>query len=191
MGGLITYHRTDSTTLSDKALNESARVIREMFGGEYLRRPRRYQTRVKNAQEAHEAIRPTDFRLAPSQLEGFSIRRAQGLRVDLEADDGVADGGRPRPAHVLEISAQGPKGETAVLTASGKAIEFAGFRRAYVEGSDDPAAELEEQEAILPQCAVAIAFSWKAARPSTAMTLLGPSRSGTRPRRRRASRKRR
>ena len=50
----------------------------------------------------------------------------------------------------LEISAQGPAGETAVFTASGKAIEFAGFRRAYVEGSDDPAAELEEQEAILP-----------------------------------------
>ncbi len=69
MEGLITYHRTDSTTLSDKALNESARVIREMFGGEYYDAPRRYQTRVKNAQEAHEAIRPTDFRLAPSQLE--------------------------------------------------------------------------------------------------------------------------
>ena len=51
-------------------MNESARVIREMFGGEYYDSPRRYQTRVKNAQEAHEAIRPTDFRLAPSQLEG-------------------------------------------------------------------------------------------------------------------------
>jgi DNA topoisomerase-1 len=54
----------------------------------------------------------------------------------------------------MEISAQGGAGETAVLTASGKAIEFAGFRRAYVEGSDDPAAELEEQEAILPQAKV-------------------------------------
>src|SRR4029453_6464171 len=60
MEGLITYHRTDSTTLSDKALNESARVIREMFGAEYYDGARRYQTRVKNAQEAHEAIRPTD-----------------------------------------------------------------------------------------------------------------------------------
>src|SRR5687768_7072716 len=69
VGGLITYHRTDSTTLSEKALGESARVIKEMFGGEYYDGPRRYQTRVKNAQEAHEAIRPTDFRLAPSQLE--------------------------------------------------------------------------------------------------------------------------
>ena len=69
MEGLITYHRTDSTTLSDKALQESARVIREMFGAEYYDTPRRYQTRVRNAQEAHEAIRPSDFRLAPSQLE--------------------------------------------------------------------------------------------------------------------------
>src|SRR5688500_11558205 len=67
--GLITYHRTDSTTLSEKALTESSKVIREMFGGEFYDAPRRYQTRVKNAQEAHEAIRPTDFRLAPSQLE--------------------------------------------------------------------------------------------------------------------------
>jgi hypothetical protein len=97
MEGLITYHRTDSTTLSDKALQESARVIREMFGAEYYDCPRRYQTRVKNAQEAHEAIRPTDFRLAPSQLERGARRgRPQDLRTDLEADDGVPDGGRAR-----------------------------------------------------------------------------------------------
>ncbi|HSP90015.1 MAG TPA: type I DNA topoisomerase, partial [Vicinamibacterales bacterium] len=69
--GLITYHRTDSTTLSEKALGESARVIREMFGAEYYTGPRRYQTRVKNAQEAHEAIRPTDFRMAPKDLEQY------------------------------------------------------------------------------------------------------------------------
>ena len=99
MEGLITYHRTDSTTLSDKALQESARVIREMFGAEYHDSPRRYQTRVKNAQEAHEAIRPTDFRLAPSQLEGvLDSDDLQRLRVGLEADDGVANGRRPCPA---------------------------------------------------------------------------------------------
>jgi DNA topoisomerase-1 len=155
MEGLITYHRTDSTTLSDKAINESARVIREMFGGEYYDGPRRYQTRVKNAQEAHEAIRPTDFRLAPSQLEG--VLEADDLRIyELIWKRTMAS--QMVDARVLrttlEVSAQGPAGETAVFTASGKAIEFAGFRRAYVEGSDDPAAELEEQEAILPQCKV-------------------------------------
>jgi DNA topoisomerase-1 len=155
MEGLITYHRTDSTTLSDKALQESARVIREMFGGEYYDAPRRYQTRVKNAQEAHEAIRPTDFRLAPSQLEG--TLDADDLKVyELVWKRTMAS--QMVDARVLrtavEISAQGSDGDVAVLTASGKAIEFAGFRRAYVEGSDDPAAELEEQEAILPQCSV-------------------------------------
>ena len=155
MEGLITYHRTDSTTLSEKALQESARVIRQMFGGEYYDGPRRYQTRVKNAQEAHEAIRPTDFRLAPSQLEG--ILDGDDLKLyDLVWKRTMAS--QMVDARVLrttiEMSAAGPGGETAVLTSSGKAIEFAGFRRAYVEGSDDPAAELEEQETILPQCRV-------------------------------------
>ena len=155
MEGLITYHRTDSTTLSDKAINESARVIREMFGAEYYDAPRRYQTRVKNAQEAHEAIRPTDFRLAPSQLEGVldaDLLRIYELVWKRTMASQMADARVLRT--LLEISAQGSNGEMAVLTASGKAIEFAGFRRAYVEGSDDPAAELEEQEAILPQCKV-------------------------------------
>jgi DNA topoisomerase I len=153
--GLITYHRTDSTTLSDKALNESARVIHEMFGSEYYDGARRYQTRVKNAQEAHEAIRPTDFRLAPSQLEGAldpDDLRIYELIWKRTMASQMVDARVLRTT--LEISAQGPAGETAVFTASGKAIEFAGFRRAYVEGSDDPAAELEEQEAILPQCSV-------------------------------------
>ena len=155
MEGLITYHRTDSTTLSDKALQESARVIREMFGAEYYDSPRRYQTRVKNAQEAHEAIRPTDFRLAPSRLE--RVLESDDLKVyeliwKRTMASQMVDARVQRTT--LEISADGPGGDVAVLTASGKAIEFAGFRRAYVEGSDDPAAELEEQETILPQCTV-------------------------------------
>jgi DNA topoisomerase I len=181
MEGLITYHRTDSTTLSDKALNESARVIREMFGGEYYDGARRYQTRVKNAQEAHEAIRPTDFRLAPSQLEG--VLDTDDLRIyELIWKRTMAS--QMVDARVLrttvEISAQGPAGETAVFTASGKAIEFAGFRRAYVEGSDDPAAELEEQEAILPQCSVGERIHRDG---STSITLLGaePKRHETVP----------
>jgi DNA topoisomerase I len=155
MEGLITYHRTDSTTLSDKAIQESARVIREMFGAEYYDGPRRYQTRVKNAQEAHEAIRPTDFRLAPSQLE--RVLDSDDLKIyELIWKRTMAS--QMVDARVLrttiEMSARGTGGDVAVLTASGKAIEFAGFRRAYVEGSDDPAAELEDQETILPQCKV-------------------------------------
>ena len=179
--GLITYHRTDSTTLSDKALNESARVIREMFGSEYYDGARRYQTRVKNAQEAHEAIRPTDFRLAPSRLEGTldpDDLRIYELIWKRTTASQMVDARVLRTT--LEISAQGAAGETAVFTASGKAIEFAGFRRAYVEGSDDPAAELEEQEAILPQCSVGDRIDRDG---STAITLLGtePKRHETVP----------
>jgi DNA topoisomerase-1 len=184
--GLITYHRTDSTTLSEKALAESARVIREIFGGEYYDGPRRYQTRVKNAQEAHEAIRPTDFRLTPAQLEGaldIDELRIYELIWKRTMGSQMVDARVRRTT--LEISAQGPGGETAVLTASGKAIEFAGFRRAYVEGSDDPVAELEEQEAILPQCAVgdSIAAASQGASPDGGITLvdMAPKRHETTP----------
>ena len=155
MEGLITYHRTDSTTLSDKALEESGRVIREMFGADYHDGPRRYQTRVKNAQEAHEAIRPTDADQAPSRLEGVLDRdefRIYELIWKRTMASQMVDARVLRTS--IEISTTGPNGERAVFGASGKAIQFPGFRRAYVEGSDDPAAELEEQEAILPQCAV-------------------------------------
>ncbi len=153
--GLITYHRTDSTTLSDKAINESARVIRDMFGSEYYDAPRRYQTKVKNAQEAHEAIRPTDFRQTPQRLA--AILESDELRLyDLIWKRTM--GSQMVDARVvkttLEITAQTGDGDSAVFTASGKAIEFAGFRRAYVEGSDDPEAELEDQETILPTCHV-------------------------------------
>jgi len=179
--GLITYHRTDSTTLSEKALQESARVIKEMFGAEYYSDPRRYQTRVKNAQEAHEAIRPTDFRLAPAQLE--SILDPDDFKIyELIWKRTMAS--QMLDARILrtliEISARGTDGETAVLTAGGKAIEFAGFRRAYVEGSDDPAADLEEQETILPQCAVGDRIHVDG---STAIMLLGtePKRHETTP----------
>ncbi len=169
MEGLITYHRTDSTTLSDKALNESARVIREMFGDNYYSGPRRYQTKVKNAQEAHEAIRPTDFRLAPSELQ--RVLDADDLKLyELVWKRTMAS--QMVDARVLrtsvEFSATGPDGETVILTASGKAIEFAGFRRAYVEGSDDPAAELEEREAILPQMSAGERID----RQNTAVTLI-------------------
>jgi DNA topoisomerase-1 len=178
--GLITYHRTDSTTLSDKALNESARVIKEMFGGEYYDGPRRYQTRVKNAQEAHEAIRPAAFHLAPSQLE--RVLDPDDFKLyDLIWKRTMAS--QMVDARVLrttiEFTAKGPNGEPAVFSASGKAIEFAGFRRAYVEGSDDPAAELEEQETILPQCTVGDRVD----RDGTAVTLVDtdPKRHDTLP----------
>ncbi len=149
--GIITYHRTDSTALSEKALAESGRAIGEMFGDEYYGGPRRYQTQVRNAQEAHEAIRPTEFTLTPQQLA--KVLDADELRLyELIWKRTMAS--QMPDARVLkttvELTATGPDGEPCVLTATGKAIEFAGYRRAYVEGSDDPESELESQESILP-----------------------------------------
>jgi len=153
--GHISYHRTDSTTLSDKAIGESAAAIKSMFGDEYYSGPRRYATKVKNAQEAHEAIRPANFGATPQSLERELDR--DDLRLyDLIWKRTMAS--QMVDARVLrtnvEISAQAPDGETAILTSSGKAIEFAGFRRAYVEGSDDPDAELDQQESVLPKMTV-------------------------------------
>src|SRR3954464_13106894 len=149
--GHISYHRTDSTTLSDEALAASASAIREMFGNDYYSGPRRYATKVKNAQEAHEAIRPTAFTSAAAALEG--VLSGDDLRLyELIWKRTMAS--QMVDARVLrtniEISAAAENGQNAVFSASGKAIEFAGFRRAYVEGSDDPTAELEEQETVLP-----------------------------------------
>src|SRR5215831_2506823 len=138
--GHISYHRTDSTTLSDEALVASSSAIREMFGDDYYAGPRRYSTKVKNAQEAHEAIRPSDFQSTPASLEGTLDRddlRVYELIWKRTMASQMVDARVLRTS--IEISA-GTNGETAVLSASGKVIEFAGFRRAYVEGSDDPIA---------------------------------------------------
>jgi DNA topoisomerase-1 len=153
--GHISYHRTDSTTLSEKALGESATAIRDMFGDDYYGGPRRYQTKVKNAQEAHEAIRPSDFTGTPASLEGVLDRsdlRIYELIWKRTMASQMVDARVLRTS--IEISAIGVDGETVVFTASGKVIEFPGFRRAYVEGSDDPAAELGEQDSALPKLTV-------------------------------------
>jgi DNA topoisomerase-1 len=153
--GHISYHRTDSTTLSEKALGESASVIRDMFGDAYYTGPRRYATKVKNAQEAHEAIRPSNFGDTPVSLERTLDRddlRVYELIWKRTMASQMVDARVLRTS--VDISGRGANGDVAVFTASGKAIEFAGFRRAYVEGSDDPAAELEEQETVLPKLSV-------------------------------------
>lgn len=172
MEGLITYHRTDSTTLSDKALNEAARVIGDMFGAEYYQGPRRYQTKVRNAQEAHEAIRPTDFKQSPQRLSG--ILDADELRLyELIWKRTMAS--QMPDARVLkttiEVTATDPAGTDCVFSVSGKAIQFPGFRRAYVEGSDDPTAELEDQETLLPACKVGDLVTAPDASPVGALTL--------------------
>ena len=151
--GVISYHRTDSTTLSEKAMRESGRTIRGMYGDDYYSGPRRYRTKVKNAQEAHEAIRPTDFSLTPeksgSRFQGDEARVYELIWKRALASQ-MADAKLLRTT--IEITAAGVGGAPCVFTASGKVIQFPGYLRAYVEGSDDPAADLGDKETLLPAC---------------------------------------
>lgn len=149
--GLITYMRTDSTTLSDRALNEAARFIKKEYGDDYYTGPRRYQTKTRNAQEAHEAIRPTDLSRLPQDMAPY-LEPDQARLYELIWKRTVAS--QMADAQLLrtnvELAATTTKGTECRFAASGKAIKFPGFLRAYVEGSDDPAAELGDRETILP-----------------------------------------
>jgi DNA topoisomerase-1 len=152
--GVISYHRTDSTTLSQKALAEAATAVNELYGAEYHHQ-RQYQTKVRNAQEAHEAIRPTHFHRTPASLE--KILESDELKVyeliwKRAVASQMADAKLLRTS--VEITGETNDGAPATFNASGKAIEFPGYLRAYVEGSDDPSAELADQDTVLPKLAV-------------------------------------
>jgi DNA topoisomerase-1 len=151
--GYITYMRTDSTTLSGEALRAARAQVSELYGQEYLpEAPRVFRSRSKVAQEAHEAIRPA----------GERFRKPQSLRSTLGDDEyrlyeliwkrTLASQMRDATGLRTSVRIEAEAGEhgTAVFSASGKVITFAGFLRAYVEGSDDPEAEMADQEKLLP-----------------------------------------
>jgi DNA topoisomerase-1 len=155
--GYITYMRTDSTNLSETALTAARRQATELYGPEYVpAQPRTYAKKVKNAQEAHEAIRPAgeSFR-TPDQV----VRELGGdeLRLyDLIWKRTVASQMADARGQTVQVRFGGrsSQGEDAEFATSGKVITFPGFLRAYVEGADDPDAELEDQERPLPALAV-------------------------------------
>ncbi len=152
--GYITYMRTDSTTLSDTALNAARAQVRELYGPDYLPdSPRIYTKKVKNAQEAHEAIRPAGetFR-TPAQVER-ELNNDEFKLYELIWKRTIASqmsDARGTSAQV-RLGATTSAGEDIEFAASGKVITFPGFLRAYVEGADDPEAELEDREVRLPQ----------------------------------------
>ena len=146
--GYITYMRTDSTSLAKEAVDAARDLVRAQYGESFLHpAPRLYSTKVKNAQEAHEAIRPA----------GHPFQLPETLRGELDYDQfrlfdmiwkrtiacQMADANKERVTVTIEA-------DGAVFQASGTTIKFEGFLRAYVEGSDDPDAELAEQETLLP-----------------------------------------
>ncbi len=157
--GWITYMRTDSTTLSDQALSAARAQATAMYGPAYVpAAPRHYNKKVKNAQEAHEAIRPAGetFRTpdeAARSLSGDELRLYDLIWKRTVASQ-MADATGTSAQVRLTGSATVDGAVRAVeFGASGTVIEFPGFQRAYVEGEDDPEAELADREVRLPPMA--------------------------------------
>jgi len=160
--GLITYMRTDSVNLSNQALAEAHELIVRMFGKEYaLAKPRFFKNKAKNAQEAHEAIRPTDLARTPAELKAFlapdllklyeliwkrtvACQMAEALldqtSVDIEATTG----------RISSLAAEAASAAGGLFRATGSVIRFPGFMKLYIEGTDD---DNEEQEGTLPALA--------------------------------------
>jgi DNA topoisomerase-1 len=155
--GYITYMRTDSTTLSDEALTAARAQARQMYGDAYVPdAPRRYERRVKNAQEAHEAIRPAGDTFRTPERVGAELSGDELALYRLVWERTVASqmtdatGTSAQLRLVSEVPEGIAAGQEAEFSASGRVIAFAGFLRAYVEGEDDPEAELADRQVILP-----------------------------------------
>ncbi len=152
--GFITYMRTDSITLSDTALRAAHDQVADLFGREYLPdAPRTYQSKVKNAQEAHEAIRPAGERFrTPGEtgLSGEEFRLYELIWMRTVASQMKDAEGR---SVALRIAATAASGEECVFSATGRVLTFHGFLKAYVEGSDDPDSDKDDRETRLPDVA--------------------------------------
>ncbi|SPT60085.1 MULTISPECIES: type I DNA topoisomerase [Actinomadura] len=152
--GFITYMRTDSITLSETAITAARRQAASLFGGEYVPdKPRVYASKVKNAQEAHEAIRPAGdtFRTpAETGLSGDQFRLYELIwkrTIASQMKDAV---GQSVSIRVTGLSTQNERAE---FGATGKTITFHGFLKAYVESADDPSTDRDDQERRLPNLA--------------------------------------
>ena len=167
--GYITYMRTDSTNLSETAVNAARTQARQLYGPEYVPdAPRRYAGKVKNAQEAHEAIRPSgDVFRTPGELarelSGDELRLYELIWQRTVASQ-MADA-RGVTASV-RLGASTPDGQDAEFAASGRVITFPGFLRAYVESTDDEeTAEKDDAERRLPRVSRGDALDVEALEP--------------------------
>ena len=166
--GYITYMRTDSTSLAKVAVDAARELVGEEYGKDYLpEEPRTYRSTVRNAQEAHEAIRPAGnpFRL-PDSLKG-ELAPDQFKLFELIWKRTVASQMQNARGRRVTITVEG---EGSVFQVSGKTIDFPGFLRAYVEGADDPNAELADKETLLPAVEEGHAVSLKEVEPKSHTT---------------------
>ena len=146
--GHITYMRTDSTNLAQVAVDAARDLVNSEYGPEYLpATPRSYTNKVKNAQEAHEAIRPAGhpFEL-PGTLKG-QLNSDEYRLFEMIWKRTIASQMVDARGHNTTVTIEG---DGAIFRVSGRTIDFPGFLRAYVEGSDNPNAELADRETLLP-----------------------------------------
>ena len=143
--GLITYMRTDSVSLAEESITDMRAHIAEHFGNNYLpEKPRRFKTKSKNAQEAHEAIRPTLISRTPQAMK--SVLETDAARLyELIWKRALAC--QMSPAVLDQVSADITSDDT-TLRATGSTIAFDGFRKLYLEGRDEPGKE--EDAGMLP-----------------------------------------
>ncbi len=145
--GLITYMRTDGVSMSQDAIAAARNLVGTKFGQSYLpASPRVYKAKAKNAQEAHEAIRPTDFERSPAEMQA-RLGPDEAKLYELIWKRAMAS--QMESARLRQVSATIEADDKALLRASGSVVVFDGFQRLYQEGRDDPARD-EEGEGQLP-----------------------------------------
>ena len=148
--GFITYMRTDSVHLSNQAIDAARECVSSLYGKKFLSpEPRQYTSKTKNAQEAHEAIRPAGNVFQTPKETGLVSKELALYELIWKRTVASQMANAQLTFITVDI-----KADEALFKTSGKKIEFAGFFRAYVEGSDDPEAALDSQEITLPDLTV-------------------------------------
>ncbi|GAA2301848.1 type I DNA topoisomerase [Nonomuraea roseoviolacea subsp. roseoviolacea] len=152
--GFITYMRTDSITLSETAIAAARSQAIKLYGAAYVPdKPRVYSSKVKSAQEAHEAIRPSgeEFRTpGETGLSGDMFRLYELIwqrTVSSQMKDAAGE------SISVKVGGRSASGEDVEFSASGRTITFYGFLKAYVEGADDPSTDRDDSEKRLPNLA--------------------------------------
>ena len=149
--GFITYMRTDSTHLSEEAISGSRQIITDLYGDDYLPgEANRYKTQVRNAQEAHEAIRPAHRQFRTVDEVQSILGKDTAKLYDLIWKRTIASQMLPAKLKQTAVTIQNQKTE---FRANGQVILFPGYMRVYVEGRDNPEADLANKERILPALA--------------------------------------
>ena len=171
--GLITYMRTDGVQMAAEAIAASRRLIESEFGSAYVPpRPHAYRAKAKNAQEAHEAIRPTDFSRLPSRVAG-SLDREQQRLYELIWKRAVASQMEKAKLQQTAVAVRSSD-DRAGLRATGQVVLFDGFLRLYREGRDD-AREAKDsaergEDRVLPAVEAGAPLGREAVRPEQHFT---------------------